>query len=103
MPLTIQELKEKLLVACDETSILEVLDIRIDEILDRFEDRLEERLEDLSDEFEWCILQDDDEEKQTNSLQINNLEKWFDEDGYQIISFGEDNYEQEGCNEDLDG
>lgn len=52
MNLTIQELKEKLSAYYDEVSLLELLNIHSDELLDRFEDRVEQHYDRLIEEFE---------------------------------------------------
>lgn len=52
MNLTLDELKEKLSAYYDEVSILELLHIRSDELLDRFEDRVELYYDRLIEEFE---------------------------------------------------
>lgn len=50
MSTTLQELKEHL-VTLDEVSILEVLEINSEELVERFEDKIEERFEVLNEEF----------------------------------------------------
>lgn len=55
MSTTLQELKEYL-VTLDEVSLLEILEINSEELVDRFEDKIEERYDSLTKEF------DDDEE-----------------------------------------
>lgn len=44
---TLEELKERLEKTIDETTLLEVLEIKSNDILDRFEDRLDERFDEL--------------------------------------------------------
>jgi len=56
MPLTLEELKDRLKKQ-DEVSLLEVLDISSEEIVERFTDLIEDRFEKLEEE-----LQDEDEE-----------------------------------------
>lgn len=51
MVLTLEELKEKL-IKVDEISLLEVLNISSEDIVDRFEDWIENHQEELSREFE---------------------------------------------------
>ena len=52
MNLTFEELKEKL-QRVDEVTLLELLDIHSDDIIERFEDYIEERQEQLMKEIEW--------------------------------------------------
>lgn len=49
--LTLLDLKEKLLRE-DEVSLLEILNINAEDILDRFEDRLEERYDQIVGDYE---------------------------------------------------
>lgn len=56
MPLTLEELKDRLKKQ-DEVSLLEVLDISSEEIVERFIDLIEDRFEKLEEE-----LQDEDQE-----------------------------------------
>jgi hypothetical protein len=55
MPLTLEEVKEKL-KQLDETSLLEILEISSEEIVERFTDKIEEKedyfIKDLEEE-EW--------------------------------------------------
>ena len=51
MNLTFEELKEKL-QSVDEVTLLELLEIRSDDIVDRFEDFIEEQQEKLMREIE---------------------------------------------------
>lgn len=51
MTLTFEELKEKL-QRVDEVTLLELLDIHSDDIIERFEDYIEERQEQLMKEIE---------------------------------------------------
>ena len=51
MTLTLNDLKEKL-KQVDEISLLEVLEITSEDIIDRFEDKIEEQQEELGEEFE---------------------------------------------------
>lgn len=51
MNLTFEELKEKL-QRVDEVTLLELLDIRSDDIIERFEDYIEDRQEQLTKEIE---------------------------------------------------
>lgn len=51
MPITFEELKE-LLIKEDEVSLLEVLDISSEDLVDRFEDLIEKKFDDLAKEYE---------------------------------------------------
>lgn len=51
MPLTLTELKE-LLIKEDEVSLLEVLDISSEDLVDRFEDLIEKKFDDLAQEYQ---------------------------------------------------
>lgn len=51
MSLTLEELKERL-KKLDEITLLEVLDISSEEIVERFEDLIEEKFDDLEEDFE---------------------------------------------------
>ena len=51
MNLTFEELKEKL-QSVDEVTLLELLDIHSDDIIERFEDFIEEKQEQLTKEIE---------------------------------------------------
>lgn len=51
MNLTFEELKEKL-QRVDEVTLLELLDIHSDDIIDRFEDVIEDKQEELMKEIE---------------------------------------------------
>lgn len=57
MTLTYKDVLERL-KKVDEVSLLEVLDISSEEIVDRFEDRIEDRLSELAEEME-----DEDEDQ----------------------------------------
>jgi hypothetical protein len=50
--LTLTELKEKLAKELDEITLLEVLDIRGNDLVEAFEDRIEERFDQLIAEFD---------------------------------------------------
>ena len=50
--MTLQELKERMSQECDEITILELLEINGDMLVNRFEDEIEERFERLVEEFE---------------------------------------------------
>lgn len=52
MNLTLQELKELLKNQVDEISLLEVLNITAEDIVEKFEDRIEENHDRLAREFE---------------------------------------------------
>lgn len=54
--LTLQELKDRLAAKFDEVTILELLDLRSQDLVDRFEDIIEQKRESLAAEFD-----DDDE------------------------------------------
>jgi len=47
MPLTLEELKEKIVLFFDVCLLCDLLDIEPEEILDRFEDKLVENLDDF--------------------------------------------------------
>lgn len=51
MPLTYQDLLERL-KQLDEVSLMEILEVNSDMIVDRFQDNIEERLDYLVSEFE---------------------------------------------------
>ena len=51
MPNTLEELKEKLL-RLDEISLIELLRISADDIIDRFDDLIEDNYDRLTQEFE---------------------------------------------------
>lgn len=61
MPLTIPELAEKL-KRLDEITLLEVLNISAEDIVDRFMDFIEDSAEKLEQEFEEEILPDGSDE-----------------------------------------
>ena len=52
MPLTLEELKQRISSEVDETTILELLEIDGEMLVDRFEDEIEARFERLCEEFE---------------------------------------------------
>jgi len=52
MRLTVEELKTLLKQQVDEISLLEVLEISAEDIVDRFEDKIEERYDRLVREFD---------------------------------------------------
>lgn len=51
MPLTLNELKEKLADNYDEISILELLEINSYDLVERFTDKIEEKFDQLEEEF----------------------------------------------------
>lgn len=51
MSLTLEDIKERL-KRLDEITLLEVLDISSEELVERFEDLIEEHLDDLEKDFE---------------------------------------------------
>ena len=59
MPLTLQELIERLRRE-DEVSLLEMLDISSEEIVQKFEELIEERYEELSEEYEDEVFGEED-------------------------------------------
>lgn len=59
MPLTLQELINQLRRE-DEVSLLEILDISSEELVQRFEDLIEEKYEELSEKYEEEIFGDED-------------------------------------------
>ena len=52
MSLTLQELKEKISHECDEVTILELLEIDGEMLVERFEDEIQNRYDRLLEEFE---------------------------------------------------
>jgi hypothetical protein len=52
MSLTLEEIKEKLLMFYDPDDLLEALQISSEEILDRFEDKLLRKLDNFHEELE---------------------------------------------------
>jgi ribosome assembly protein YihI (activator of Der GTPase) len=63
MPLTFEEIKSKLVETLDEVSILEILNIEAQELVDRFEDRIEERMNILLSE----LGEEDDDGEETET------------------------------------
>lgn len=59
MPLTLQELIERLRRE-DEVSLLEMLDISSEELVQKFEELIEERYEELSEEYEDEVFGEED-------------------------------------------
>lgn len=51
MPLTLNELKEKLADNYDEISILELLEINSYDLVERFTDKIEDKFDQLEEEF----------------------------------------------------
>lgn len=47
MEVTLEELKERLKDRVDETTLLEILDISTDELVERFEDKIDDRFDKL--------------------------------------------------------
>lgn len=58
---TLNELKEKLLAACNEIDLLELLEINGEDLLDRFEDKIEKKYDYLCSEFREEAEEFDDE------------------------------------------
>jgi hypothetical protein len=52
MSLTMEEIKERILMFYDPDDLLEALEISAEQLLDRFEDRLINRLDRFEEEFE---------------------------------------------------
>ena len=52
MSLTLSELKERIANECDEITILELLEINGEMLVERFSDVIEDKYERLSEEFE---------------------------------------------------
>lgn len=50
--MTLEDLKNRLKTQVDEVSLLEVLDISAEELVDRFEDKIEARMEELAKDFD---------------------------------------------------
>jgi len=51
MALTLEELKERLAML-DEVTIMEVLDIKSDDIVEKFEDKIADKYEELSADYD---------------------------------------------------
>lgn len=51
MALTLEELKARLAML-DEVTLMEVLDIKADDLVEKFDDKIAERYESLTDEYE---------------------------------------------------
>ncbi|MCR4308358.1 MAG: hypothetical protein NUV80_07455 [Candidatus Berkelbacteria bacterium] len=51
MTMTFEEVKERL-AKIDEISLLEILDIASEDLVNKFEDKIEERIDELAREFE---------------------------------------------------
>jgi hypothetical protein len=51
MALTLEELKERLAML-DEVTIMEVLDIKSDDIVEKFEDKIADKYEELSTDYD---------------------------------------------------
>jgi hypothetical protein len=49
---TVEELKEKITQEYDEVTILEILDIKANELVEAFHDKIVERFDQLTEEFE---------------------------------------------------
>lgn len=58
MPLTLEEIRNRLKLL-DEITLLEVLDISSEDLIDRFGDLIEEKADDLEIDFEEDEEQDD--------------------------------------------
>ena len=52
MSLTMEEIKERILMFYDPDDLLEALEISAEKLLDRFEDKLINRLDQFEEEFE---------------------------------------------------
>jgi hypothetical protein len=52
MSLTMEEIKERILMFYDPDDLLEALEISAEQLLDRFEDKLINRLDQFEEEFE---------------------------------------------------
>jgi len=61
MPLSIEEVKEKLRKLCDETTVLEILNLTIEDILERFPDAILKRYSFIASELEVSEDLDDEE------------------------------------------
>lgn len=59
-PLTLQELKERL-KRLDELSLLELLDVTSEEIVEMFVDRIDDNFDRLMDEVDYDGEEEDDE------------------------------------------
>lgn len=60
MALTIEELKSKLASEYDEVSLLEILDIKADDLVELFEDRIIDKQDLLRSQFEEDETDDND-------------------------------------------
>lgn len=49
--LTLSELKEKIALRTDEVTILELLNINAEDLVEAFQDRIEDKFEELSKEY----------------------------------------------------
>ena len=53
MTVTLSELKQRLADELDEVTLLEVLDIKADEIVERFDDKIEAKFNKLVRDLDW--------------------------------------------------
>jgi hypothetical protein len=51
MSLSIKEVSDRLKVVSDEISLLEILEINADDIVERFQDKIEDKLEELIEDL----------------------------------------------------
>ena len=61
MSLTMDEIKERILVRYDADDLVEALDISYEELLDRFEDKFINRLDKFEEEIEEDIKDEEQE------------------------------------------
>lgn len=61
MSITLVELKQRLADEFDEVTLLEILDIKADEIVERFDDKIEAKFNKLVNDLDWEEWVDDDE------------------------------------------
>lgn len=61
MPITLEELKERIATRCTEVDILELLEINSFDLVESYEERIEQRFRRLAEEFE------DDENEESYS------------------------------------
>lgn len=66
MTMTTKDLKDKL-IQLDEISVMELLDLSSEDLVDRFEDKIQSRADylesELHDEYEEYLWEDDEEEE----------------------------------------
>ena len=63
MAVTLEELKERMKNRLDEITLLEVLDIKAEDIVERFEDKIDERYDTLVGDFSSGDEEEEDTEE----------------------------------------